>query len=185
MGEHTVIHRQTFVESQFFSVAKHARCFKLRLKPGWLYVSRIFYPRAIEYIYIYIYIYMKKCSEGVFIYIYIYIHIYDNMPTFDVMTLWRGCGKQTIFLFVLAQNQTKPELEISTRREVGKETRVRVGRRNPRRSSWRRVAQRGSRHRLAEKTSQHEIESRISEGRPVKMSQHSSWLCRNFARNTR
>ena len=39
---------------------------------------------------------------------------------------------------------------------------------------WRRARQKGSRHRTAEETSRHEIESSSSEGRPVKMSQHSS-----------
>ena len=36
-----------FVEIQSFSVARHAKCFKLGSKPTWLYVSRIFYPRHI------------------------------------------------------------------------------------------------------------------------------------------
>ena len=40
------------------------------------------------------------------------------------VTLWSGCTKQMIFLFVLAQNQ-RPELEISIRPEVGKGTPVR------------------------------------------------------------
>ena len=70
-------------------------------------------------------------------------------------------------------------LEISTRPEVGTERQSeRVGRRNSEKSvgdGRRRVAV-GSRHRTAEETSRHEIGSRSSEGRPVKMSQHSSWF---------
>ena len=60
-----------------------------------------------------------------------------------------------------------------------------VGRRNPQKEvgeEWRRG---GSRHRTAEETSRHVIESRSSEGRPVKMSQHSSWLCGNFEKDAR
>ena len=34
-------------------------------------------------------------------------------------------------------------------------------------------------------TSRHEIGSKSSEGRPVKMSQHSSWLCGNYAKDAR
>ena len=78
----------------------------------------------------------------------------------------------------------KPNKDLSPRSstwpEVGKGARERVGRRNPLGRSWRRVTQRGSRHWTAEETSRHEIGSRSSEGRPVKMSQHSSWLCGNF-----
>ena len=43
-----------------------------------------------------------------------------------------------------------------------------------RKGSWRRETQSSSW--AAEVTSRHEIESSISEGRPVKMSQHSSWF---------
>ena len=42
-------HPQTdrFIVSQFISLARHARCFKLGLKPGWLYRSRGFCHTAI------------------------------------------------------------------------------------------------------------------------------------------
>ena len=36
-----------FIVSQLFSVAKHTRCFKLGLKPGWFYISQISYSSAI------------------------------------------------------------------------------------------------------------------------------------------
>ena len=54
----------------------------------------------------------------------------------------------------------------------------RVGRRNPEKAvgDGRRWGAVGSRHRTAEETSRHETESSGSEGRPVKMSQHSSWF---------
>ena len=95
------------------------------------------------------------------------------------MTLCRWSAKQTITLSVLAQNQTKGlDFEISTRPEVSKGTPVAVGRRNPQKAvgdgRGRRAV--GSRHRTAEETSRHEIGSSSSDGRPVKMSQHSSWL---------
>ena len=66
-------------------------------------------------------------------------------------------------------------LEISTRPEVGKETPVGVEQRNPEEAvgDGRRREAVGSRHRTAEETSQQERESNSSEGRPVKMSQHS------------
>ena len=42
-------HSQTncFIESQHFSVARYVRCFKLGSKTGWIYVSRMSYPKAI------------------------------------------------------------------------------------------------------------------------------------------
>ena len=53
-----------------------------------------------------------------------------------------------------------------------------MGRRNPQKAvggGWGRRAV-GSQHRTAEETSQYEIGSSSSEGRPVKMNQHSSWF---------
>ena len=69
-------------------------------------------------------------------------------------------------------------LEISTRPEVGKGTPVGVGKRNPEEGSWRRETESGSwsRHRTPEETNRHERKPRVSEGRPVKMSQPSSWF---------
>ena len=45
----TYCHPKTdcFVVSQLSSVAKHTKCFKLGLKPNWLYISWISYPKAI------------------------------------------------------------------------------------------------------------------------------------------
>ena len=53
-------HPQTdcFVVSQLFSMARHARGFKLGSKPGWLYVSQISYLRAII---------ILSISEGIFL----------------------------------------------------------------------------------------------------------------------
>ena len=53
-----------------------------------------------------------------------------------------------------------------------------VGQRNPEKSVGDGLGRRavGSRHRTAEETSRHEIESSITEGRPVKISPHSSWF---------
>ena len=48
-----------FVESQLFTMARHTRCVKLGLKPGWLYASQIYL-----YIYIYIYIYKDGCCRS-------------------------------------------------------------------------------------------------------------------------
>ena len=97
----------------------------------------------------------------------------------SVVTLCRWSAKQTTPLSAVVRNQTKGfGLEISTRPEVGKGTPV---------ESWKKELREGvgdgrgrravgSRHRTTEETSQHEIRSSSSEGRPVKMSQHSSWF---------
>ena len=56
------------VASHLFSVARHARCFKLRSKCSWFYISQLSYPRAIV---------IFSVSQGIFyVYIYIYILIY-------------------------------------------------------------------------------------------------------------
>ena len=92
------------------------------------------------------------------------------------VTLCRWSAKQTIHLSVLARNKTKG-LDSSSR---GDRKWVREHERNwtkgLREGSWRRVTRVGSRHRTAEVTSWHERESSSSEGRPVKMRQHSSWV---------
>ena len=56
-------HPQTdcFVVSQLNRVARHARCFKLESKPGWLYTSRISYYRA-----------NVSVNEGILTYIYVF-----------------------------------------------------------------------------------------------------------------
>ena len=64
-------------------------------------------------------------------------------------------------------------LEISRRLEVGRGTPVRVGQRNGEKQLAKGDA---SRNRTAEVTSRHERESSSSEGGPVKMRQHSSWV---------
>ena len=56
-----------FIVSQLFCVAWYARGFKLELKPGWLYVSWISYPKATMPL---------RVSEGIFcIYIHLDIHL--------------------------------------------------------------------------------------------------------------
>ena len=62
-----------FVVSQVFSVARLARCFKLGLKPSWLYINQISYPRAII---------ILSVSKGIFyIYnFYIYTVSYWSAP---------------------------------------------------------------------------------------------------------
>ena len=69
-------------------------------------------------------------------------------------------------------------LEISTRPEVGREHQSESWTKEHREGSWRRETQGGSWgvDTGQRETSRHEIESSISEGRPVKMSQHSSWF---------
>ena len=95
------------------------------------------------------------------------------MTWINLICLWHyevRSAKQTIFLFVLAWNQTKGwarDLRRDRKRKRNRERRVGEGRRS------RAVA---SRQRTAEETSRHEIGSRCHEGRPVKMSQHSKWL---------
>ena len=88
-------------------------------------------------------------------------------------------AKQTIPLSVLARNQTKAWAR-DLRRDR-KWVRVResgVGQRNSEKSVGDERSRRasGSRHRTTEETSRHEIGSSSCEGRPVKMSQHSSWF---------
>ena len=61
-----------FIVSQLFSVARPARCFRLGLKPGWHYVCRISYPKAIV---------LFSVTEGIFTYIFIYIYTYQFMRT--------------------------------------------------------------------------------------------------------
>ena len=56
-----VIHRQTVL-----NVARHVRCFKLELKPGWLYVSWISYSKAIVPL---------SVSEAIFLHISLYIRL--------------------------------------------------------------------------------------------------------------
>ena len=94
------------------------------------------------------------------------------------MTLCRWSAKQKIPLSVLVQNQTKGfGLEISTRSEVGKVTPIGVGRRNSEKSvgdGRRRVADAVDTGHLRDQSD--EIGSNRGEGRPVKMSQHSSWV---------
>ena len=84
----------------------------------------------------------------------------------------------------------KPNKGLSSRsrrdRKWARERRSeRSWKKEPREGSWRRVTQKGRRQQTAEESSRHEIGSRSSEGRPVKMSQHSSWLCGNFAKDAR
>ena len=95
------------------------------------------------------------------------------------VTLCRWSAKQTIPLSVLARNQIKGlDSRSRTRPEVGKGTRVESLKKGPREVSWRRATERGSWQSTPdrEETSRHEIGSSSSEGRPVKMSQHSSWF---------
>ena len=93
------------------------------------------------------------------------------------MTLCGWSTKQTIPLSVLARNQTKAWARNLRRdRKWVRERESGVGQRNPEEGSWRCRVAVGSRHQTAEETSWHEIASKISVGRPVKMSQHSSWF---------
>ena len=145
-----------------------------------------------------IYTYICPClfsSIYLSIYIYIYIDRYitdsdiylSQFLTIDLsVTLRRGCAKQTIFLFVLARNQNK-DLSPKSRRnwKWARERQSEEMEKETQRRRWRRVTQSGGRQRTAEETSRHEKVSRSSEGRPVKMSQHSSWLCGNFAKDAR
>ena len=64
-----------FVGSRLFSVAWHARCFKLRSK-HWLYVSQISYPRDIV---------ILSVSKGIF-YRYIYLHLHFSST--GVLNSW-------------------------------------------------------------------------------------------------
>ena len=89
------IYIYTYCHPQTDCVAKHARCFKLGSKPGWLCISRISYPRDIVILSVsegifhaYVFIYTLSAT-GMFnswalhttlirIYPYIYIYIYTN-----------------------------------------------------------------------------------------------------------
>ena len=61
-------HPQTdsFVISQFFIVARLARCFKLGLIPSWLYISQVSYPRDIVILCV---------NEGIFLHTSFYIYV--------------------------------------------------------------------------------------------------------------
>ena len=102
-----------------------------------------------------------------------------SISLFMIVIFWHDVGgplsRRSLCLF-WRETKQMPELKISTRPEVGKGTPVWSSKKEPTGGSWRKVTQKGSRHRTAEETSRHEIESSSSEGRPVKMSQHSSWL---------
>ena len=63
-----------FVVSQLFSVARPARCFKPRSKRGWLYVSRMSYPRFIV---------ILSVSEKSFT--YFFLHIRYRLPEFSIL----------------------------------------------------------------------------------------------------
>ena len=82
------------------------------------------------------------------------------------------------------ETKQRSELEISTRPEGNASQELEEG---TQRRSWWRETQSGScsRQRTAAETSRHGIGSRSRKGRPVRISRHSKWLCRNFARNTR
>ena len=101
------------------------------------------------------------------------------LAVYGYATLCGWYAKQTIPLSVLVWNQTKAwarDLDVTGSRQGNASQRV--GRRNSEKAvgdeRWRRAV--GSRHRTAEETSWHEIGSSSSEGRSVKMSQHSSWF---------
>ena len=79
---------ESFVVSEFISVARCGRCFKLGLKPSWYYASWISYHTAIDnlsiskgvlhiYIIFPLFIYaLNSYQRGQFVRIYIYIYIY-------------------------------------------------------------------------------------------------------------
>ena len=108
-----------------------------------------------------------------------YWHWCRGVQTWLCVTLW-GRVRQADNLLVCFG--AKPNKGLSPRSstwpEVGKGTRERVGKRNPERrvGEGRRRRAVASRQRTAAETSRREKGSRGSEGRPVKMSQHSSWL---------
>ena len=77
-----------FVVSQFFSMTRHTTCFKLGLKPGWLYISQISYPRAII---------ILSISEGIFS---AYILTYTLLTT-RVLNSW---AELCIYTYVAASN---------------------------------------------------------------------------------
>ena len=62
-----ISHQDCFVVSQHFNVAKLTRCFKLKLKLGWLYANRVSYRRdatilnVTERIYIYVCVCVCVC----------------------------------------------------------------------------------------------------------------------------
>ena len=81
-------------------------------------------------------------------------------------------SRRSLCLF-WCETKQRPEFEIFDE----------AGQGNTSQSNWKKEPREGSWRRAAEETSRHEIESRSNEGRPVKMSQHSSWLCGNFAKD--
>ena len=91
------------------------------------------------------------------------------------VTLCRWSAKQTIPLSVLARNQTKGLDSRSRRDRKWVRERERSWTKELIEVSWRRVTRVASRHRTSERPVGWDRVQR-SEGRPVKMSQHSSWV---------
>ena len=84
-----------------------------------------------------------------------------------------------ILLSVLARNQTKAwawDLDATGSKQGNASQGVRRKNSEKAVGDGRRRGAVGSRHRTAEETSRHEIGSSSSKGRPVKMTQHSSWF---------
>ena len=97
-----IYHQQTgsFVVSKLFSLARHARCFKLGSKPGWLYVGWISYPRDIVII---------GVSEGFFC---AYVKIYTQKITYIYAKgVLISCNELCIYALAAAGNSS---LECST-----------------------------------------------------------------------
>ena len=100
------------------------------------------------------------------------------------------CGERAVWHYVgdppsrrflcLFWRETRQRVWTQDLDATGSRKRTRVGSwtKELREGSWQQATESGrwSRHRTAELTSRHEIESSISEGRPVKMSQYSSWF---------
>ena len=101
-------------------------------------------------------------------------HLLDKIR-WPPVTLCRWSTKQTIPSSVLTRNQPKGLDSRSRRDRKWVRERERDWTKGLTEAIWRRVTRVACRHRTAEVTSRHERGFSRSEGRPVKMSQHSSW----------
>ena len=90
-------HPQTdcFIVLQFFRVCRPTRCFKLVSKPGWIYISQISYPRAINILCV---------SEGI---------LYVYLLTYMLLAIWSAQFLKRIIAFQYMWQQISP-LEVST-----------------------------------------------------------------------
>ena len=89
MHTHIYMYIYIVIHRQLFSVALYTRYLKLELKPSWLYISWISYPKAI--------VPLSICER--MFYVYIYLHIL--LSAIRVLNLWE---ELCIYVYVVAGN---------------------------------------------------------------------------------